>query len=103
MAGSAKSDDDVKKSKSSVLAESLARLNLALDGLDKSVADNKKRNTADMSTDEQVQRMADDRAKLARDLDAAEERAGVLKNVNSEVSRRLVNAMEMVRGVLEQK
>jgi len=53
------------------------------------------------SADEEVQRMADDRAKLARELDSARSHSEKLKETNSEVSKRLVGAMEMVRGVLD--
>ena len=50
---------------------------------------------------ERLQAMADDRSRLADELDGAKARGDRLAQVNSEVSRRLVGAMETVRGVLE--
>lgn len=49
----------------------------------------------------EVQRMGADRVRLAGSLDDAEARCQRLENVNREVSSRLVNAMETIRGVLE--
>ena len=85
------------------LAEALKRLNNALDELDRSASASLEARNKTFSTDEQVQRMGEDRARLARDLDDAEARAVALKEVNSDVSRRLVNAMEMVRGVIDKQ
>ena len=87
-------------SASSNLAAALARLNRALDELDKSADALGESTSKGQSVDEQVQRMADDRARLAQDLDAAEARAERLASANSEVSRRLVGAMEMVRSAI---
>jgi hypothetical protein len=49
----------------------------------------------------EVRRAHEDRAKLAHDLDQAEFRANRLEEVNREVSRRLVTAMETIRAVLD--
>jgi DNA repair exonuclease SbcCD ATPase subunit len=51
--------------------------------------------------EEEVQRMNADRSKLAGELDTAEARAERLEDVNKEVSRRLVTAMETIRAVLD--
>ena len=85
----------------SELATALARLNNALESLDQTVAESTDAQNKARSSDEEVQRMADDRAKLARDLDETESRAKRLAETNKEVSRRLVDAMETVRGVLD--
>ena len=85
------------------LAAALTRLNQALDGLDKTVEATIEERSKTHNADQQVQRMSDDRAKIARELDSAEARANRLKDVNCEVSRRLVSAMEMVRGVLDKQ
>lgn len=85
----------------STLAEALARLNQALDSLDKAVDATIESNSQVRSADEEVQRMSDDRARLARDLDGAEARANRLADTNKEVSKRLVGAMETVRSVLD--
>lgn len=58
----------------------------------------------ELSTQEfkdEVHRVHADRAKLAHDLDQAEFRANRLEEVNREVSRRLVTAMETIRAVLD--
>ncbi|WP_193174990.1 DUF4164 domain-containing protein [Oricola nitratireducens] len=51
--------------------------------------------------EEEVQRMNSDRSRLAGELDAAESRSERLEDVNKEVSRRLVTAMETIRAVLD--
>lgn len=83
------------------LVSALAKLNTALAGLDNAVDTAIESRSKVRSGDEEVQRMADDRARLARELDGAEAKASRLADTNSEVSRRLVGAMEMVRGVLD--
>ncbi|MEL7229360.1 MAG: DUF4164 domain-containing protein [Pseudomonadota bacterium] len=95
------SKDDSSKNSRDALTEALASLNGALDGLDKAVDAAVERSAVVRSADEQVQRMADDRARLANDLDSATARAERLSSVNSEVSRRLVGAMETVRAVMD--
>lgn len=87
---------------SSSLADALFRLNKALDVLDEAVELSLENRNTTLSADEEVQRMADDRAKLASELDGVKAHAARLKETNSEVSRRIVGAMEMVRGVLDQ-
>ena len=84
------------------LAEALKRLNDSLDGLSSSV-DAFIVENADNSppVDETIQAMAADRARLARELDEAEARAVRLGETNSEVAKRIVGAMEIVRGVLD--
>ncbi len=83
------------------LVAALARLNGALDGLSKAVGAASERNANARNADESVQLLSEDRAALARKLDSTEARARKLADTNSEVSRRLVGAMETVRGVLE--
>ncbi len=85
------------------MATALARLNNALDKLDNAVTASIESRSKVRSADEEVQRMADDRSKLARDLDASQARAQRLAETNSEVSRRLVGAMEIVRGVIDSR
>ena len=45
--------------------------------------------------------MAEDRSRLAQELDEAVAKSQKLSSVNGEVSRRLVDVMETVRGVLD--
>lgn len=49
----------------------------------------------------EVRRVNVDRSRLAQELDQAEFRANRLEEVNREVSRRLVTAMETIRAVLD--
>lgn len=51
--------------------------------------------------DNEVRRVHADRARLAQELDQSELRANRLEEVNREVSRRLVTAMETIRAVLD--
>ncbi|PCH46177.1 MAG: hypothetical protein COC23_04640 [Hyphomicrobiales bacterium] len=92
-----------EKPENLTLSEALARLNSALDGLDAAAGAAIEARNISLNTNEQVQRMAEDRSKLARDLDSSEVRAKLLKDVNNEVSRRIVGAMETVRTVLDNK
>ena len=49
----------------------------------------------------EVRRVNTDRSRLAQELDQSEFRANRLEEVNREVSRRLVTAMETIRAVLD--
>ncbi len=97
------SSSDTKSDGANSLDTALARLNAALDKLEKSTDAAIESRNKEINTDEQIQRMTEDRAKLARDLDDAQAKIIALKDVNSEVSRRLVGAMEMVRGVVDKQ
>lgn len=58
-------------------------------------------NSADLH--KELQQMGDDRAKIAESLDDAVDRADRLEAANREVSRRLVDAMETIRSIVEDK
>ncbi|MEP1209709.1 MAG: DUF4164 domain-containing protein [Rhizobiaceae bacterium] len=92
---------DAQAEAGSGLASALARLNKALDSLDNAVDAAVESGSGPRSASEEVQRMADDRSKLAQELDSSVDRAKRLEDTNREVSRRLVAAMETVRGVLD--
>jgi hypothetical protein len=49
----------------------------------------------------ELHRLGTDRSRLAQSLDASEARSARLEEANREVSRRLVQAMESIREVLE--
>ena len=85
------------------LADSLKRLNRAMDLLEKAVDSRLEREAALSDAEAEVQRMGADRTRLAESLDAAEERAQQLAHVNKEVSRRLVDAMETIRSVIDRR
>ena len=73
----------------------------AMSDLDKAVDAHMERNQTVANATEEIQRLAQNSAKLAKNLDEAETRANRLSETNGEVSRRLVGAMEMVRTVLD--
>lgn len=85
------------------LADAFTQLNSALERLEKAVDVRVERESALGDAEAEVQRMDSDRARLAESLDSAQERSQQLEHVNKEVSRRLVDAMESIRGVVEQK
>ena len=81
---------------------------VAIEGLRKAIAalDNAldarfEREQDRAEVDGEVRRVNADRARLAQDLDQSEFRANRLEEVNREVSRRLVTAMETIRAVLD--
>lgn len=83
------------------LKQAISRLSKAVDILEKS-ADQRLENEREfLESEEEVQRMGADRAKLAQELDQSEARAERLQDANAEVSRRLVSAMETIRAVLD--
>jgi hypothetical protein len=59
----------------------------------------RERDSAEM--EQETRRIHADRSRLAQDLDQSEFRANRLEEVNREVSRRLVTAMETIRAVLD--
>ncbi|QKV20437.1 DUF4164 domain-containing protein [Oricola thermophila] len=83
------------------LSEVLDRLEKAVSSLEDVVDRHLEVRENYRDAEEEVQRMNADRAKLAGELDASEARAGRLEDVNKEVSRRLVTAMETIRAVLD--
>lgn len=83
------------------LAAALDRLDKALASLDRAVEVRLEREQGLAGAEAEVQRMGADRARLADSLDSAEARAQRLENANREVSRRLVDAMESIRAVLD--
>ena len=76
-------------------------LNQALDKLELSVERRLAGERTISGLEEELYRIGEDRARLAGDLDDAMARAGRLEDVNREVSRRLVSAMESIRSVLD--
>lgn len=90
-------------SESNEVTTAVKRLTTAIESLDNSVDARLVRETELGEAEAEVQRMGADRARLAVSLDSAEERAQRLEHTNKEVSRRLVDAMESIRAVLEKK
>ncbi len=90
-------------SESNQVTAAVERLNKAVVSLEGSVEARLERESALGDVEAEVQRMGADRTRLAESLDSAEERAQRLEHTNKEVSRRLVDAMESIRTVLEKK
>lgn len=85
------------------MPDALQRLQTALENLDSALEARIEREMQIADTEAEVQRMSADRTRLAESLDSSEARAKRLENTNREVSRRLVNAMEAIRSVLDRK
>ncbi|MCX8996789.1 DUF4164 domain-containing protein [Rhizobiaceae bacterium BDR2-2] len=79
----------------------LSELRRAMTGLESAVDARIDREREHGDADNEVRRVHADRARLAQELDQAEFRANRLEEVNREVSRRLVTAMETIRAVLD--
>lgn len=76
------------------LRDALGELDRAID-----MRFERERDSAEM--EQEIRRVHADRSRLAQDLDQSEFRANRLEEVNREVSRRLVTAMETIRAVLD--
>jgi len=79
----------------------LAKLSSALDRLEQATEARLERESSLADAETEIQRIGADRSRLAESLDAAEARAQRLEATNREVSRRLVDAMESIRAVLD--
>jgi len=69
--------------------------------LDSAIDVRLERDRANVDAEGEVRRVHIDRSRLAQELDQSEFRANRLEEVNREVSRRLVTAMETIRAVLD--
>ena len=83
------------------LREVLVRLGKAVENLEAAAEARLERERDYTEAEAEVQRMGADRARLAQEIDKSEARAERLAEVNREVSRRLVTAMETIRAVLD--
>ncbi|MEM0898568.1 MAG: DUF4164 domain-containing protein [Pseudomonadota bacterium] len=81
--------------------EAIDRLEASLARLDDRLGSTLEQRQDYKDAEEEVQRLNSDRSRLASALDESEARAERLVEVNSEVSRRLVTAMETIRAVLD--
>ena len=82
-------------------AAAILRLNRSLDVLETAIDGRFEGHRSVGEAEAEVQRVNADRALLAQSLDGAAAKAGRLEDANRDVSRRLVNAMEKIRGVLD--
>ncbi|MBT9369342.1 DUF4164 domain-containing protein [Rhizobium sp. CSW-27] len=83
------------------LDAALSQLRDAVNGLENAIDMRIERQREAADVENEVRRVHADRARLAQELDQAEFRANRLEEVNREVSRRLVTAMETIRAVLD--
>ncbi|WP_210105674.1 MULTISPECIES: DUF4164 domain-containing protein [Rhizobium/Agrobacterium group] len=79
----------------------LSELRNAVNGLENAIDMRVERQREAGDVENEVRRVHADRARLAQELDQSEFRANRLEEVNREVSRRLVTAMETIRAVLD--
>ncbi|SIQ16319.1 protein of unknown function [Rhizobium sp. RU35A] len=84
-----------------ILNAALSELRDAVNGLENAIDMRMERQREAADVENEVRRVHADRARLAQELDQAEFRANRLEEVNREVSRRLVTAMETIRAVLD--
>ncbi|QFY61237.1 DUF4164 family protein [Rhizobium grahamii] len=84
-----------------IIEAALKELRQAVSGLENAVDGRFERQRESGEIESEVRRVHADRSKLAQELDQAEFRANRLEEVNREVSRRLVTAMETIRAVLD--
>jgi chromosome segregation ATPase len=83
------------------LNAALSELRNAVNGLENAIDMRVERQREAADVENEVRRVHADRARLAQELDQSEFRANRLEEVNREVSRRLVTAMETIRAVLD--
>ena len=76
-------------------------LRQALGELDRAIDMRFERERDSAELEGEVRRVHTDRQRLGHELDQSEFRANRLEEVNREVSRRLVTAMETIRAVLD--
>jgi L-lactate utilization protein LutB len=85
----------------SVTEQAVRRLNAALQSLEQAVEQRLSSAVGAEGLAEEVHMLTADRAQLAEALDQAKARAARLETINRDVSRRLDDAMDKVRTVLE--
>lgn len=79
----------------------LSELAAAIGKLENAIDARVERQRDNSEVEGEVMRVHADRARLAQELDQSQFRANRLEEVNREVSRRLVTAMETIRAVLD--
>lgn len=79
----------------------LEKLEKAVDFLDAAVSRKSESERAFRVLETELERMGEDRTRLAHALDTAKARTGELESANREVSSRIVKAMESIRSVID--
>jgi predicted nucleic acid-binding Zn-ribbon protein len=93
-------NEPAKQSEAGAFEQAAERLDRAVMRLEQSVVNARGRLAALDSAEADVRRLSSERTRLAAELDRAQSRARRLDDKASEVSRRLVDAMEGVKTVL---
>ena len=93
----------VENKSNSGFDEALSRFNGALTSLEGTINGHLEGQRSIQDAEDEVQSINSDREVLAESLDKSEARAARLENINIEVSRRLVTAMEAIRGVIDSR
>jgi predicted nucleic acid-binding Zn-ribbon protein len=83
------------------IESALSRLVKALDSLEAATNRRVDASAKTSSLEAEVQKAGEDRSNLAQNLDRSEARSARLADVNKEVSKRLVAAMESIRSILD--
>ncbi len=85
----------------SLTEQAFRRLEAALESLEQAVDERLSQPGGAEGLAEEVQMLSSDRARLAETLDRTEARAAKLETINRDVSRRLDQAIETIRAVLQ--
>lgn len=86
---------------STVIENALSQLEAALNRVESAVDQRLEHAGRISDLESELQQLGTDRSRLAQSLDATEARSARIEEANREVSRRLVTAMESIRGVLD--
>ncbi|AEV39197.1 hypothetical protein PSE_4695 [Pseudovibrio sp. FO-BEG1] len=92
---------EVKMDSGQDLDQALDRISASITKLEGALHRRTSRDKTLDALENDLQRIGEDRTQLAAKLDQAEARGSRLEDVNKDVSRRLVAAMESIRTVLE--
>ncbi|HWT30701.1 MAG TPA: DUF4164 domain-containing protein [Propylenella sp.] len=85
----------------SAIEQAVRRLEAALQGLEMAVQQRLSESNGAEGSAAEVELLAADRARLAESLDQSQARAVKLENLNRDVSRRIGQAVETIRAVLQ--
>ena len=85
----------------STLDTVMARLEVAIGNLEGAVERRLRSDQGVKVLQDQIQRLGEDRSRMAGELDSQKSHCNTLEDANREVSRRLVAAMESIRTVLD--
>ena len=85
----------------SAIEQAVRRLEAALQGLEMAVQQRLSESKGAEGSAAEVELLAADRAQLAESLDQSQARAVKLENLNRDVSKRIGQAVETIRAVLQ--